>query len=125
MSRSSTTLSSLIPAIEPGQPTRVLEMLSAKYGMSMAQAGAGRGPGWRRRRRPTASAYTVDRTVGNTFDAHRLMHLAGDLGRADALLQRLYKAYFAEGRSVFDAESLAALAGDAGLGPRRGEAGTR
>ena len=28
----------LDPAIEPGQATRVLEMLSAKYGMSVAQA---------------------------------------------------------------------------------------
>jgi predicted DsbA family dithiol-disulfide isomerase len=106
----------LDPAIEPGQATRVLEMLSAKYGMSVAQAAQAED-----RVAATAAAdglgYTVDRTVGNTFDAHRLMHLAGDLGRADALLQRLYKAYFAEGRSVFDAASLAALAGDAGLDP--------
>ncbi len=107
----------LDPSIEPGQGTRVLEMLSAKYGMSMAQAAQAED-----RVAATAAAdglgYTVDRAVGNSFDAHRLMHLAGDLGRADALLQCLYQAYFAEGRSVFDAESLAALAGDAGLDPR-------
>jgi predicted DsbA family dithiol-disulfide isomerase len=106
----------LDPGIEPGQAAPVLDMLAAKYGMSRAQAAqaedrvaaqaAGDGLG-----------YTVDRAIGNTFDAHRLMHLGGDLGRAEPLLQRLYQAYFAEGRSVFDAASLAALAGDAGLDP--------
>jgi predicted DsbA family dithiol-disulfide isomerase len=106
----------LDPGIEPGQATRVLETLSAKYGMSLAQAAQAE-----ERVAATAAAeglgYTVDRTIGNTFDAHRLMHLAGDLGRAEPLLQRLYQAYFAEGRSVFDAASLTALAGDTGLDP--------
>jgi predicted DsbA family dithiol-disulfide isomerase len=106
----------LDPEIEPGKNTRVLDMLSAKYGMSLAQAAQAE-----ERVAATAAAdglgYTVDRAIGNTFDAHRLMHLAGDLGRAGPLLQRLYQAYFAEGQSVFDAASLAALAGDAGLDP--------
>jgi predicted DsbA family dithiol-disulfide isomerase len=106
----------LDPEIEPGQAGRVLEMLAAKYRMSPAQAAQAED------RVAVAAAadglgYTVDRVIGNTFDAHRLMHLAGDLGRAELLLQRLYQAYFAEGRSVFDAESLAALAGDAGIDP--------
>jgi predicted DsbA family dithiol-disulfide isomerase len=104
----------LDPGIEPGQPIRVLDMLSAKYGMPPAQAAAAE-----ERVAAMAAAdglgYAVDRPVGNTFDAHRLMHLAGDLGRAEPLLQRLYQAYFAEGRSVFDAASLTVLAGDAGL----------
>jgi predicted DsbA family dithiol-disulfide isomerase len=106
----------LDPEIQPGQAARVLDMLSAKYGMSVAQAAKAED-----RVAATAAAdglgYTVDRAVGNTFDAHRLMHLAGDLGRAEPLLQRLYQAYFAEGRSVFDADSLTALAADAGLDP--------
>jgi predicted DsbA family dithiol-disulfide isomerase len=106
----------LDPGIEPGQATGVLDMLAAKYGMAPAQAAAAED-------RVAAAAaadglgYTVDRPIGNTFDAHRLMHLAGDLGRAEPLLRRMYQAYFAEGRSLFDAASLAALAGDAGLDP--------
>jgi predicted DsbA family dithiol-disulfide isomerase len=106
----------LDPAIEPGRGSRVLDMLSAKYGMSAAQAAQAE-----QRVAAMAAAdglgYTVDRVVGNTFDAHRLMHLAASLGRSEQLLQRLYQAYFAESRSVFDAESLAALAADAGLEP--------
>jgi predicted DsbA family dithiol-disulfide isomerase len=104
----------LDPAIQRGQPAGVLEMLAAKYGMSPGQAAAAED-------RVAAAAaadglgYTVARPIGNTFDAHRLMHLAAGHGRAEQLLQRLYQAYFAEGRSLFDAESLAALAADAGL----------
>jgi predicted DsbA family dithiol-disulfide isomerase len=35
----------------------------------------------------------------------------------ERLLQRLYRAYFGEGRSVFDQEALAGLAADEGLDP--------
>ena len=56
-----------------------------------------------------------DGDTGNTLDAHRLIHLAADRGRQDAALERFYRAYFTEGRSVFDAASLAALAVEAGL----------
>ena len=53
--------------------------------------------------------------TGNTLDAHRLVHLAADHGLEDTMLERLYKAYFTEQRSVFDVESLVGLAGEAGL----------
>jgi predicted DsbA family dithiol-disulfide isomerase len=53
--------------------------------------------------------------TGNTLDAHRLVHLAESHGRADQMLDRLYKAYFTEERSVFDIESLVSLAAEEGL----------
>ncbi len=53
--------------------------------------------------------------TGNTLDAHRLVHLAASHGREDAMLERLYKAYFTEQRSVFDVESLVSLATEVGL----------
>ena len=53
--------------------------------------------------------------TGNTLDAHRLVHLAADHSRADQMIDRLYKAYFTEQRSVFDVESLVSLAADEGL----------
>jgi len=60
--------------------------------------------------------YRLEGTVtGNTFDAHQLVHLAHEHGRQDAMLERLYHAYFSEGRSVFDQESLVELAQEAGL----------
>ncbi len=60
--------------------------------------------------------YHLEATVtGNTSDAHQLVHLAREHGRQDAMLERLYRAYFTEQRSVFDPESLADLACDVGL----------
>ena len=52
---------------------------------------------------------------GNTLDAHRLVHLAASHGREDQMLERLYKAYFTEQRSVFNVESLVSLALEEGL----------
>ncbi|HET9360167.1 MAG TPA: DsbA family oxidoreductase [Vicinamibacterales bacterium] len=54
--------------------------------------------------------------TGNTLDAHQLVHLANSLGRADAMIERLYRAYFTEQRSVFDHASLVDLAAEAGVG---------
>jgi len=53
--------------------------------------------------------------TGNTLDAHRLVHLAASHNREDQMLDRLYKAYFTEERSVFDLESLVSLAVEEGL----------
>ena len=59
--------------------------------------------------------FSVDRPHGNTFDAHRLLHLAKDRGRQDEMITRLFEANFGAERSVFDTESLVAIAGEAGL----------
>ena len=58
---------------------------------------------------------TADGLTGNTFDAHRLVHLALGRGRQDETVERLFRAYFTEQRSLFDRASLATLAVDAGL----------
>lgn len=61
--------------------------------------------------------YRLDGTVtGNTLDAHQLVHLAREQGRQDAMVERLYSAYFSEQRSVFEPESLIELAYDVGIG---------
>ena len=52
---------------------------------------------------------------GNTFDAHRLLHLAADHGRQDALKERLMAAYFTEGRPIGEPATLRELAVDTGL----------
>jgi predicted DsbA family dithiol-disulfide isomerase len=53
----------------------------------------------------------------NTFDAHRLLGWAAELGRQDALEERLFRAYMHEGRSISDPEVLAGLAADVDLPP--------
>ncbi|MTD58585.1 DsbA family oxidoreductase [Amycolatopsis pithecellobii] len=56
-----------------------------------------------------------DGIVGNTFDAHRVLHLAKERGLQQAATEQFFKAYFTEKRSLFDAESLADVAVAAGL----------
>lgn len=53
--------------------------------------------------------------AANTFDAHRLLHLALRHGRQDALKERLMQANFVEGRPVGDRETLSDLAVEVGL----------
>jgi predicted DsbA family dithiol-disulfide isomerase len=52
---------------------------------------------------------------GNTFDAHRLLHLARERGKQDALKERLLCAYFTEGEPIGEPEALVRLAAQAGL----------
>jgi predicted DsbA family dithiol-disulfide isomerase len=52
---------------------------------------------------------------GNTFDAHRLLHLAHDRGQQDPLKERMLRAYLTEGQAIGEPEVLAALAHDVGL----------
>jgi predicted DsbA family dithiol-disulfide isomerase len=105
--------------LNAASPSRVdltmSEILQRKYGMTEEQADSAN-------RRMTDVAAQVglqyrlsDLKPGNTFDAHRLIHLAGVHGRGDALQERLFAAYFTEGRSVSDHDSLTALAEDVGL----------
>jgi len=53
----------------------------------------------------------------NTFDAHRLAHLAAKVGHADAIEERFMAAYFTEGADLSDHDTLAELATAAGLDP--------
>ena len=52
---------------------------------------------------------------GNTFDAHRLIHLASLRGKQDAVKERFLRAYMTEGEPIGDREVLARLAVEAGL----------
>jgi predicted DsbA family dithiol-disulfide isomerase len=51
----------------------------------------------------------------NTLAAHRLVRLADRSGLADAMVERLFTAYFREGADLGDPQSLALLAGETGL----------
>lgn len=54
---------------------------------------------------------------GNTFDAHRVLHMARAEGRQARVMDRLLAAYFSEGEPIGDREALARVAGAAGLDP--------
>lgn len=53
----------------------------------------------------------------NTADAHRVILLAAEHGDEWPMVDRLFRAHFAEGRDVGDADTLAELAGSVGLDP--------
>jgi predicted DsbA family dithiol-disulfide isomerase len=52
---------------------------------------------------------------GNTFDAHRLVHLAAEHGLQDAMKERLFAAYLEQGELVSDHATLARLGTEIGL----------
>ena len=52
---------------------------------------------------------------GNTFDAHRLIHLAHARGVQDAVKERFLRAYLTEGEAIGLRETLVRLATEAGL----------
>lgn len=61
-------------------------------------------------------AYDFDRAiVANSFDAHRLSHLAAQHGLGSAAEEALFKAYFTEGKNIADKETLIALGAGIGL----------
>ncbi len=51
----------------------------------------------------------------NTLDSHRLIRWAGAVGMQDAAVERLFAAYFLEGRDIGDAAVLEYLAADVGM----------
>jgi predicted DsbA family dithiol-disulfide isomerase len=91
------------------------EHLAKKYGMTVAQAreaeqrltdaAAGEGLGFR---------FDMARS-GNTFDAHRLVHLAEEQDLQDAMKERLLQAYFTEGELMSDLDTLVRLAVEVGM----------
>jgi predicted DsbA family dithiol-disulfide isomerase len=107
----------LDPGRDKSDVQPVLAMLSKKYGMSEAQAQAGEENLGAQAAAEGLAYRTRDRDHGNTFDLHRLLHLAKEQGRQDELVQIFYRANFAEERSLFTEgdERLVELAVEAGL----------
>jgi predicted DsbA family dithiol-disulfide isomerase len=62
-------------------------------------------------------AYHFDRITRapNTLDAHRVVRWATEAGRGAEMVDRLFRAYFGEGRDVGDHGVLGELAGEVGL----------
>ncbi|MFJ9036545.1 DsbA family oxidoreductase [Streptomyces sp. NPDC102406] len=106
----------LDPAVAKGDTGLVVPRIAEKYGISEAQAAANeRGLG--AQAQALGLPYlTEGRDYGNSFDLHRLLHLAKDKGVQDALVDALYRGNFAEDGSVFaDEEHVVRLAVAAGL----------
>ena len=60
--------------------------------------------------------YNFDRAiVANSFDAHKMIQLAKTKGLGDAAEERLFRAYFTEGKDFGDTETLVSLGKEIGL----------
>ena len=106
----------LDPGRAQGDVQPVITMLTKKYGMSAAQAEAGEDNLGAQAAAEGLDYRTRGRDHGSTFDMHRLLHFAKEHNRQEQLLDLLYRANFAEERSVFDDdERLVELAVAAGL----------
>ena len=106
----------LDPSWPQGQTMPILEMLATKYQLSPAEAEAAEGQVGGLAR-AEGLPFRSDRPLGNTFDVHRVLHLARDQGFQHRLLDGIYQAYFGQAADVFDPATLGQLAATAGLDP--------
>lgn len=105
----------LDPTAPPVQEVDYVELLARKYGRSRDEAQVGLD---RMRRRGTEVGLdlrfdTIRR--GNSFDAHRLLHLAAERGCQNELKGRLLQTYFTDGEAIGEHEVLARVASEVGL----------
>lgn len=97
------------------EPKPVIETLMAKYGQSREQIlammsrvkGMGAEAGLELR--------LEDSLRVNSFQAHRLVHLAAHLGKQDEAVERLMRAYFTEGEDLGNPDTLARLLDEIGI----------
>ena len=105
----------LDPEAPPVAEGRSAERLAAKYGMTVEEA-AGRQAEITTLAAQDGLTYDLaESRGGNTFDAHRLIHLAAEHRLGDAAMERLMRAYFSEREAIGDRETLQRLAVEAGL----------
>jgi predicted DsbA family dithiol-disulfide isomerase len=104
------------------EESNLAQRLARKYGMTLEQARAANA-------RVTSAAagegleYRLDLArPGNTFDAHRLIHLARERGLQSEAKERLLAAYFNEGRWIGDPETLVQLLVEVGVQPEEARA---
>ena len=107
----------LDPNAERNPNISVYENLSKKYGQSI---------GWAKERSDQVARWAAsvglrfdfDRArPANSFDAHRLIHLAAKHGLQDQAEERLFAAYFTEGKQISDSKTLIQLGDEIGLDP--------
>jgi predicted DsbA family dithiol-disulfide isomerase len=100
------------PVVAEGTAT---ERLAAKYGMTFERATELHAE-MTERAAAEGLQFRFDLARGgNTFDAHRLIHLAATYGHQAAAKERLMRAYFTEGEAISDPETLIRLMVEVGV----------
>lgn len=98
-----------------GKKENVYQYLADKKGMSYAQS-AQLHENLIQTAKKAGLEYNFDKAiVANSFDAHCLIQLAKTRGLGDEAEERLFRAYFTEGRDFGEHETLIAIGKDIGL----------
>lgn len=105
----------LDPTIEAVSEQSLVEKIAGKYGLSVEQSVASQRDIEARAAQVGLTFNWQQARFGNTFDAHRFIHLAATHGLADAAHERLMRAYFTEGIAVGDRAQLQRLGEEIGL----------
>lgn len=105
----------LNPSMGP-EGQNLAEHIAQKYGSTPEQSAANRAA---IRERAEGVGFTIamgqDSRIYNTFDAHRLLHWAGELGDQTGLKLALFEAYFTQGAKISEQDVLLAAVARAGL----------
>jgi predicted DsbA family dithiol-disulfide isomerase len=105
----------LDPDAPRSQDQSAAETLAAKYGMTVEQAEATHAQ-MTELAASEGLEYHFDRARrGNTFDAHRLLHLAAARGLQGEAKERLMRGYFTDGEPIGDRDALVRLVAEAGV----------
>lgn len=107
--------------LDPGIPARmdkpvsVYQYLAERKGISYEQSAGMHGQVMDMAKN-AGLTYDFDKAVvANSFDAHRMIQMAKTKGLGDAAEERLFKAYFTEGKNFGDPAVLVELGKDIGL----------
>ncbi|MEK4874915.1 DsbA family oxidoreductase [Bacillus sp. FSL W8-0102] len=105
--------------LDPNAPKNsgksIHEAIAEKYGMSIEQAKQ-TNQGIGQQAASVGLSFDFDRMKPtNTFDAHRLVKFAKTQGKEADISEKLFRAYFTEGKHIGDHETLADIAETAGL----------
>jgi predicted DsbA family dithiol-disulfide isomerase len=106
--------------LDPGAPAvtapgEAVEHLARKYGVSLGRAREMEAHMTQVAAEDGLEYHFERLRLTNTFDAHRLAHLAAGHGLQDAMEERLFRAYLTDGELLSDHATLRRLTVEAGL----------
>lgn len=105
----------LDPTIQYTPNKDVYSYLAERKGLSVEQSKSMH-VGVTERAKEAGLTYNFDKAViNNSFNAHRVIQFAKTKNLGDAMEEKLFKAYFTDGKNMGDFETLATLANEIGL----------
>ncbi len=107
----------LDPSAPQTSDATVNQVLAKKHGMSVEQVKATTSQISELGTEMGIDYHFEKAQYGNTFDAHRLLHLATHHDLQDAAKERFLKAYFSEGVAIGDHDTLIKLISEVGIDP--------